>query len=88
MKYLRTICAGLLLAFASMTVISATPSRADAIFYRGYGAYRYPYYWRHGYVNPYRAYSPYRFGYGGYGGYYGVSPYYSWYRGYPWGGYW
>jgi hypothetical protein len=73
---MRSICAGLLVLFASLSLLTATPSRADAIGY--YRWHRVPYY-TNGYYNPYGYY-----GWGGYRGY----PYYSSYRAYPWGWYW
>jgi hypothetical protein len=79
--------AGLLLALVSLGLVAATPGQADAYHYRWYGGYRYPYYWSNNYYNPYGAYNAYR-GWGNYGAYTGVSPYYSWYRTYPWGWYW
>jgi len=79
MRFLRSICAMLLVVFASMSLLSLTPSRADAIGY--YRWQRVPYYYGSGYnYNPYGAYN--------WGGYYGSYPYYSSYRAYPWGWYW
>lgn len=88
MRSWRSFGVSLLLVFASIGLVAATPGRADAYHYRWYGAYNYPHYWHSGYYSPYAAYSPYNNWYGGYGGYYGRNPYYAWSRAYPWGWYW
>jgi len=88
MRSLRSIGFGLLLVFASLVLVAASPGKADAQFYRWYGNYSYPYYWSSGMYSPYSAYSPYRNWYGNYGGYYGSYPYYNSMRSYPWGWYW
>jgi hypothetical protein len=87
MHCLRSICAALLLAFAGLSLVAATPATADAYHYRWHGAYNYPYYWYNGYTNPYSAYSPYSNWNGRYGGYYNNYRYYNWSRNYPWGWY-